>query len=428
MTVAASELVDRLVIRDRNRPRGFDLAPAFDGSPDMTRTIDGASTLTVRVVDADRKIIGSGVLTERLTAIAAGLHWELVATKKSGSRLELTFEDAIVAALRRRTDRLSIPAGTITRREFGMRLAREARVKHAIDDTKRGKVNSELTRSARGEEKENSWDVLGSAAEEVQWRRFSTGKQLVMGSDNWLIGRDARPVKLREHRGAVQDIDWDLDTGKRASKCTVVVDAVLMNAFEPGGVVIVEDQGPADGRWLVQEFARPLASVRGSVTLTRAQHALKEPPPNQADTGEKDFLPGQDGDAAGGGTASNAARERMVKWALAQAGKPYIWGGNGPTGFDCSGLVQEASRAAGRVLTKPSKSQWATCVAQGKTVSVATALQTRGALLFRMSGEPTHVAISLGNGSTIEAMGTAYGVLVAGNAASRGWTGGALWL
>lgn len=37
----------------------------------------------------------------------------------------------------------------------------------------------------------------------------------------------------------------------------------------------------------------------------------------------------------------------MVAFAKAQYGKPYIWGGTGPMGFDCSGLLLQAARAAG---------------------------------------------------------------------------------
>jgi cell wall-associated NlpC family hydrolase len=31
--------------------------------------------------------------------------------------------------------------------------------------------------------------------------------------------------------------------------------------------------------------------------------------------------------------------DRAVMFAFAQLGKPYIWGGNGPVGYDCSGLA-----------------------------------------------------------------------------------------
>jgi cell wall-associated NlpC family hydrolase len=45
-------------------------------------------------------------------------------------------------------------------------------------------------------------------------------------------------------------------------------------------------------------------------------------------------------------------RLRAWRWALRQQGKPYIWGGTGPYGFDCSGLVYAAYRTAGLLLPR----------------------------------------------------------------------------
>lgn len=430
MTVDRDELLRRLRLVNNKAGVALGILEAVSAPPVLTRTIDGASTLTIEVRDWERTIVHSGALESRSWAVALGLHFELVAVTKTGDGLRLVFEDAIAAALRRRTKPLSIPAGSATRREVFIRLAREVDVKYLVDPDQRRKIARVIERSA-GKQRTSSWDVGREVAADVNWRFFSDGRRMVAGSDDWLFNRDRRPSVIAERNGAVHTIDFDLDTGKRASEATVSVDAGLWT-LPPGAAVTVEHMGPANGRWLVKEFTRTLTSTRGTVSLIRKRHELAEPKPprrgEQGESGEPDFLPGRDGGSSSSGVAGNAARERMVQFALAQRGDEYVWGGNGPSGWDCSGLVQAATAAAGKVLTKPSTSQWAQVRDAGRAISVQQALATRGALLFRMSGYPTHVAISLGNGSTIEAMGSAYGVLVAGGAAGRTWTSGGLWL
>ncbi len=47
----------------------------------------------------------------------------------------------------------------------------------------------------------------------------------------------------------------------------------------------------------------------------------------------------------------------MLQFAVAQMGKPYLWGAVGPNAYDCSGLVQTAFRAAGVRMPRVSRQQ-----------------------------------------------------------------------
>jgi cell wall-associated NlpC family hydrolase len=410
-------LLEDLNLRNGRRSSMLELQDAIAEPPQFTLTMDGACTLRLVVADGDRKLTRSPLIAEKSWSEVLGIRFELVAVNKTGDRVTLTYEDGITAELRRRDEKLKIPAGSSTRQGIVRRLAQGLPVD--VDPQKRGNVASVVERGPDT----NTWDLFGDLAETVHWRRFSTGKRLVFGSDAWLHERGT-PLRLAEGKGSVKFIDFDLDQGKRASAATVYLDATT-DAVAPGQPVILGDEmGPAAGKWLAQTFGRSLSSTQATVNLTRERHSLKEPKREAAgERGNQGFLPGAGTGADSGGATATAARGRMVAFALAQVGKPYIWGASGPDAYDCSGLVQAATAAAGHTLPKPSASQAAAVARAGKVMSVDTAIRTRGALLYH----PGHIVISLGNGSTVEAMGSAYGVCI-GSASGRGFTSGGWWV
>jgi len=94
---------------------------------------------------------------------------------------------------------------------------------------------------------------------------------------------------------------------------------------------------------------------------------------------------------AGAGAAATA-----VRYAYAQLGKPYRWGGAGPSSFDCSGLTMRAWEAAGVSLPHNAAAQYAV------TPHVSLSALQPGDLIF--FGHPIHhVGIYIGNGEMIEA-------------------------
>jgi cell wall-associated NlpC family hydrolase len=85
----------------------------------------------------------------------------------------------------------------------------------------------------------------------------------------------------------------------------------------------------------------------------------------------------------------------VLTFVRAQLGKPYIWGGTGPRGFDCSGLVLKAFAAVGVHLPRGSIKQSSV----GTRVS-RSQLQP-GDLVF--SNRVHHVQVYVGNGQVIAA-------------------------
>ncbi|TXH03440.1 MAG: NlpC/P60 family protein [Nevskiaceae bacterium] len=100
-------------------------------------------------------------------------------------------------------------------------------------------------------------------------------------------------------------------------------------------------------------------------------------------------------------------RAAIVTEALGQIGRPYVYGGSTPEGFDCSGLVQYSYAQAGVSLPRTTGEQLKT----GKDISLSDA--EPGDLLFYKLNGALHVAIYVGDGRAVHAPARGKQVIVA---------------
>jgi NlpC/P60 family len=117
---------------------------------------------------------------------------------------------------------------------------------------------------------------------------------------------------------------------------------------------------------------------------------------------------------AAGGDEGRAAR--AVAFALRQRGKPYRWGAEGPGAYDCSGLTWAAWRAAGVAIPRTAAGQLA------GLPRVGGRLQPGDLVVYRSDGPSRrHVAMVVGGGRMVEALGRGVPVRVTG--LRGGWLG-----
>jgi cell wall-associated NlpC family hydrolase len=100
--------------------------------------------------------------------------------------------------------------------------------------------------------------------------------------------------------------------------------------------------------------------------------------------------------------------EAMIDYATARLGTPYVWGGAGPMGYDCSGLALQAMYAGGRVvpgldtnLHVGADFRSTHAIYESRLPHVPLAQRRRGDLVF--FGSPiSHMAIYLGDDRILE--------------------------
>ena len=108
------------------------------------------------------------------------------------------------------------------------------------------------------------------------------------------------------------------------------------------------------------------------------------------------------GTSGGGGTPppvykgpTSTQAEKVVAFAYAQIGKPYVFGASGPDSYDCSGLTSAAWASVGISIPRTSQEQWASLP------HVPTSdMQPGDILVFNGAG---HVGIYVGGGMMSDA-------------------------
>ncbi|MFY1688091.1 NlpC/P60 family protein [Plantactinospora sp. WMMB782] len=94
--------------------------------------------------------------------------------------------------------------------------------------------------------------------------------------------------------------------------------------------------------------------------------------------------------------AVGGAAGKAVRFAYAQLGKPYRWAGDGPDGYDCSGLTSAAWAAAGVRLPHNAARQY-------RAVNLVSRSARRAGDLVFYYRDLHHVAIYVGGGKIIHA-------------------------
>ncbi len=194
----------------------------------------------------------------------------------------------------------------------------------ALADSARGKVNSaqDLDQVAAALAAQRGHDALSAFAAST-------------GPEDLLSRFDAANLAARLTGG--RDVS---DAAVAAAEAAEGKASAASSAASAASAKVAK--GQAELRDRQSDLDRQIADVRKALdNLTPDQRALLS---GSDDYGTDVVIPA--GNIGG-----------IIKFVMAQMGKPYLWGAVGPGAYDCSGLVQTAYRRAGVALPRVSRQQ-----------------------------------------------------------------------
>lgn len=287
------------------------------------------------------------------------------------------------------------------------------------DSAKRKQVMRDVKKDKSQVEPPSSWTTFQRLAGECGFVLFEANNTIYFGKPSWFLDQfKDHPLQVNYGKGDPVTRTLGIPRCTRSEDTKdkeVTIDFEMewnqhTRKFRPGRAVKFEGVPTYNGYYLIKSVTvsmiRP-KSVVVQVGTPVDPEKIARPVSHKRGGGSADLTVKVDGGGDGSATGQKSAGA-FVTNALRQAGKAYVFGAEAspsdasPSAFDCSELVEWASRRAGVYIPDGSSAQIAFC----KSISVEQAIKTRGALLWH----PGHIAISLGNGRTIEAANPGFGV------------------
>ncbi|WP_083936472.1 C40 family peptidase [Nocardiopsis ganjiahuensis] len=155
------------------------------------------------------------------------------------------------------------------------------------------------------------------------------------------------------------------------------------------------------------------AKDKAEETKDEVEEAIEEQQEILAQFPEADASAEDANDSAGQSHAGSGSASAALDFAYSKVGLPYVYGGTGPNGYDCSGLVQAAWRHAGVDLPRTTYAQ----AEVGTRINDMSALQPGDIMFFSGVG---HNGLYAGNGQMVHAPRTGRNLEVVGLAAYWG--------
>lgn len=429
-------------------------------SASIDLSADQVSEIRLELEDPDFDILRDGYIKLNTLVDYQDLKHQIAALETTDGDsgrggLSITCRPAAVQKLKARRGPMVLK--NISPSEFIARECESVGAKYFVEPSaKRKQIARDVVKAgeAVGNEAPSTWTTFTRLADELGFMLFEVGSEagsvIYFGRPSyfmktaptsndptrfvrayWNVGeefyRTRTPPKVRASVDSTDGITVDVELAmERSEEC------------RPGRVLVLRGVPGFDANYFITSVNFELAGV-GTVSVSAKTPIDPDPNPPEATTTTTKTV-GLNGKVTPGkststtpdtsGRRDKGSVDDFVYQALKQAGDRYIFGAEArksdadPNVFDCSELVEWACAQVGVNIPDGSGNQRNFCWSKGGKISTEQAIRTRGALLFANG----HVAISLGNGKTIEAVNRSYGVRImnARGRSSVSWIGGGL--
>lgn len=416
------------------------IAATIDGSIDMVTQI------SLDVYDPGFRLMRTGIYEPKTPVRLDGYMFEtsnLVTGEQSGhEKFSVKCRPRAVRLLKKRTGKKVYTS--LSPSEFVERECKAVGIK-AI--TQNSGSRKQIARDVKSPAEKgtnvrpSTWTTFQRLAGECGFVVFEWGNIIYFGKPTWLLERE-KDNAFHVHWGKkAPDGAWtplQVPVGNKSEETKVVtievnVPVAAWKSIRVGGALKLSGVPGFNGTYLISALNYDLVGA----ALIVVQATTPENPPKvmpvNASNGSGAGRGGTDGETpwtGPGGTepaVGTGSVSEFVQLCLSQSGDTYIFGAEAnprdpdPSAFDCSELIEWAAARTGVYIPDGSSAQIGYSQSKGLGMSVSEAINTFGALLYK----PGHIAVSLGNGESIEAVGTGYGVRkMSATSRSFSWTAG----